>query len=265
MTLVNTETGELIERPSYSEVRDSIAQAREAGAKFFEQIVWQIERRAWEVLGYHSWDEMRETEYADMGVVVPRADRPEIVTRMRRVGLTQQEIADTVGVSVDTVQRDLNTADAVLDDVTIETARGPRPATYTKTPAAPAGEAEQRDPVSDDEVEDAPHMRSTDDSPEAVQPERGPHIIADPAPSNRLVEFVNADQSVQLSGWRKNFMTAIAKSGELMLFDPADVAENADIDLINELERLSLDLNKYVARVRANRPHRLTAIKGGAQ
>lgn len=270
MALVNTETGEIIARPTYSQVRDSVATAREAGAKFFEQIVWQVERRAWEVLGHESWDAMRDAEYADMGVVVPRADRPEIVTRMRRAGLLQQEIADTLGVSQSQVQRDLNTHLGNQVDV-VETSRGPRPTVYTKTsqdapetPLAENGISEPAETTGAEGAEPAPSFSSVaDQGSVAVQPEQGPACDR-PAPvPSTLSRFIEADSNVQLSGWRKNFMAAIARSGELMLFTPDDVATNADVELVAELERLSHDLNKYVSRVQAKRPRRLTAIDGG--
>ena len=241
MTLVNPETGEIVDRPTYSEVRDSIAVAREAGAKFFEQIVWQVERRAWEVLGYADWDAMREAEYADMGVVVPSSDRPEISTRLRRTGLTQKQIATSLGVSESTVRNDLNRKSAVDLPLTVETSRGTRPTSYTPRYSDATNVAPVRD-------------RTPDPEPTCERP------------TPTVDTYVAADNGVQLAGWRKNFMAAIAKSGEVMLFTPADVAEKADVDLVNELERLSQDLNNYVSRVRARRPaHRLTAIKGGAQ
>lgn len=250
MTIVNTETGEIVE-VTYAEVRDSIAAARESGTKFFEQIVWQIERQAWTVLGYSSWDEMRETEYADMGVVVPRADRPEVVTRMRKSGLTQAQIADTLGVDRKTVRADLNGATPHSDGAApIINARGQqRPAAYTRTPAPePDGEA--------------------GDDAEVARDEAVPTSLGAPRPDERRVDlgdFIKSDPTVQLTSWRKHYMAAIAKSGDLMLFTPQDVAEKADVDLINELERLSRDLNNYVSRVHAARPQRLTAIRGGLQ
>lgn len=131
MTVVNHETGEIT--VSYGEVKRSVEMARESGSRFFEQIVWQIENAAWSVLGYADWDEMREAEYGDMGVVVPRADRPEIVSRMRRAGMTQAEIAETVGVDQKTVSRDLNRQmPNEAAPITITNSRGQsRPATYT--------------------------------------------------------------------------------------------------------------------------------------
>lgn len=116
---------------SYDDVRDSIAVAKSHGEKFFEQIVWQVENEAWTVLGYESWDEMRAAEYADMGVVAPRADRPELVSRLRARGLTQQQIADTVGTSKPTVHRVLREVSDETSPAVITNSLGDeRPATY---------------------------------------------------------------------------------------------------------------------------------------
>ncbi|MFT3871575.1 MAG: hypothetical protein QM714_02845 [Nocardioides sp.] len=130
MTIVNTEV-------TYGQVRESVALARESGSTFFEAIVWQIENQAWTVLGYADWDEMREAEYKGLGVVCPKADVPEIGARLRRGGLTHQQIADTLGHPETTTRREVN-RQLADEDVTITNARGQeRPATYTKTPAAP--------------------------------------------------------------------------------------------------------------------------------
>lgn len=141
--LLNTETGELIETPSYGEVRDSVTSAKNSLEAAAEQIVWQIERQAWTVLGYANWNEMREAEYGGAAFMVPKAERPELVARMRRSGLTQQEIADTAGVSRPTVVNDLSS----MSEADIETGppapitntRGQqRPSSYAPRPSAPA-------------------------------------------------------------------------------------------------------------------------------
>ncbi len=118
---------------AYADVRESIAVAKSHGEKFFEQIVWQVENEVWTILGYKSWDEMREAEYADMGVVAPRADRPELVQRLRSKGLTQQQIAGTLGVSHQTVGRELNVQMDNEPAEPITNSRGQqRPATYER-------------------------------------------------------------------------------------------------------------------------------------
>lgn len=134
--LVDRTTGVII---THGDVRDSIAVARSHGEKFFEQIVWQVENEVWTILGYASWDEMREAEYGDMGVVAPRSDRPELVSRLRRQGLTQREIGATLGVSQRQVSSDLNSRTSIEDPaVTITNSRGQeRPASYAPRPAPP--------------------------------------------------------------------------------------------------------------------------------
>lgn len=121
---------------TYAQVRDSIAIARSHGEKFFEQIVWQVENETWTVLGYSSWDQMREGEYADLGVVAPQSDRPELVARLREQGLTQKAIGDTLGVSESTVRNlNRNSAD---EPAAITNSRGQqRPASYQRSDPAP--------------------------------------------------------------------------------------------------------------------------------
>jgi hypothetical protein len=134
---------------TYSEVRESIAVARSHGEKFFEQIVWQVENHVWTILGYESWDALREAEYADLGVVAPRADRPELVSRLRRQGLSQQQIGDTLGVSQRTVGSDLNRNSAIEQPLTSTNARGQeRPTTYAPRPPATKPTDERIDPVT---------------------------------------------------------------------------------------------------------------------
>lgn len=84
----------------------SVRRARKSLEDAAAEIVWQIEREVWVVLGYKSWDEMREAEYGGAAFMVPRKDRPELVQRMRAAGLTQQEVAATAGVTERTVRRD---------------------------------------------------------------------------------------------------------------------------------------------------------------
>lgn len=130
---------------SHGEVRESIAIARSHGEKFFEQIVWQVENQVWTILGYVSWDAMREAEYSDMGVVAPRADRPELVSRLRSSGLKQKSIADTLGIGQQTVSDVLNTGTGIEDQpATITNSRGQqRPASYVKPKPVPAPEPAQ--------------------------------------------------------------------------------------------------------------------------
>lgn len=100
-------------------VRASIRRARRNLEAAAEEIIWQIEMEAWRTLGYSSWSAMREAEYGGAAFMVPSKSRPEIVARIKAVEvgrsargnpkhLTDQEIADTVGVSRSQVQDDLH-------------------------------------------------------------------------------------------------------------------------------------------------------------
>lgn len=124
-------------RPSADEVHSSVSRARTHLEQAAEEVVWQVASRAWESLGYIDWDQMREEEYGGIAVIVPRADRPELVAKLRGEGLTQQAIADTLGVSHQTVGRDLNVQmdNEAAEQAVVTNARGQqRPASYAPRP-----------------------------------------------------------------------------------------------------------------------------------
>lgn len=127
-----------------ADARGSVARAKASLTEAAEEIVWQIEHEAWVLLDYETWNEMREAEYGEVAFIVPRKDRPELVARMRRAGLTQQEIADTAGVTEVTVRRDLSQSTNVDsgEPTPITNSRGrQRPAKYErKTDAPPKGD-----------------------------------------------------------------------------------------------------------------------------
>lgn len=98
------------------------------------------------MLGYEDWNEMREAEYGGAACMVPTGTRPRIVARLRELGLTQQAIADTVGVSQFTVNRDLNIEINNEGTALLTNSRGQkRPATYKKR-SKPEPTPEEREP-----------------------------------------------------------------------------------------------------------------------
>jgi hypothetical protein len=99
------------------------------------EVVDLIERlyigRAWEALGYASWDELCRAE-----VRVPRLDRgerAELVLELRSAGMSTRAIGSAVGVGDATIRRDLATApdDAVEPD-TITAVDGSRRSTRSQ-------------------------------------------------------------------------------------------------------------------------------------
>lgn len=179
--------------PTEQAARESVAIARSHGEKFFEQIVWQVENEVWTLLGYASWDEMREGEYGDMGVVAPRADRPELVARLRSRGLTQKQIGNTLGISDRTVRDHLSTGDFPVEDApTVTNSRGQqRPGSYQVKTKTSEETTETFDPATGELIED--------DEPTA--PVAQPMPSLPPAPKlEKPVAQLNAEQCSEAFG-----------------------------------------------------------------
>lgn len=157
--LVNVETGELI---TVETARDSVQRARGNVAGFWREVQWQVTNRAWEVLGYDSFDDLWTDQYAAFEVSIPRHLRPELAASLRAVGQTQQQIANKLGVGEATVRRDLSQqpnggSDPGPQPTRITNLRGQeRPATYQRPaprfkpmpppiPPPDTAEARQRD------------------------------------------------------------------------------------------------------------------------
>lgn len=72
--------------------------------------VWNLILQAWEeradkVLGYKTWDLYCINEFDSHHLRVPREERGQIVTSMRKAGMTYREIAAATGMSKDAAQR----------------------------------------------------------------------------------------------------------------------------------------------------------------
>ena len=172
---VNYATGEITEqrRPEIplqiitpNDVRASISRARRSLEKAAVEIVWQIEMEGWRTLGYSSWGAMREAEYGGAAFMVPNKNRPELVSRIRAAGLTQQEIADTAGIARNTVAADLNAQSEHSESQTITNSLGQqRPATYARSD-------EPDDSVIDAEIveDDEPTPDATTDPAHPAEP-----------------------------------------------------------------------------------------------
>lgn len=63
--------------------------------------------RAWEALGYLTWDAYCEAEFGTSRLRLPREERSEVVGSLRDAGLSLRAIAAGTGLSKDTVAREL--------------------------------------------------------------------------------------------------------------------------------------------------------------
>lgn len=63
--------------------------------------------RAWDALGYTSWDDYCTREFGTSRLRLPREERQEVVISMREIGMSQRAIAAATGNSTRTVNSDL--------------------------------------------------------------------------------------------------------------------------------------------------------------
>jgi hypothetical protein len=154
-------------------------------------------------------------------------ERREAVAELADEGMSQREIGDVLGVDHKTVGRDLGASAPTELDVPEE------PQVTEPGDTKPGADAPPDEPEGDAALEDA--------------------ILSSP--------------DLQRGRWQTAFMGAIAKSfGALSPFDVRDVAQNADEDLLEELDRLAKDITNYAQRVRKLRPAtELRSISGGRQ
>lgn len=88
----------------------------------WELIVEAYTSRAWETLGYESWDDYTRWEFDGARIALPREDRQEVVASLRDSGLSLRAIASATGVSKGTVQNDLATGqNCPVEPVTVTT------------------------------------------------------------------------------------------------------------------------------------------------
>lgn len=113
----------------------SIGRARAHVGGFWAEVREQIDSRAWEFTDYADFEALWAGEYEALQVAIPRGERPQLVGSLRGIGQTQQQIADKLGVSDKTIERDVASirqmSDSEAESTKITNARGQeRPAHY---------------------------------------------------------------------------------------------------------------------------------------
>lgn len=172
-----------------ADVDASIARVIRSAESIWDEWAWQVENETWLVGNrWGSWDEMRRAVYGNLSsVTAPRAERPELVARFRRAGLTQRETAETLGVSTDTVSRN--------EPADHQGQRGP-----SKTP--------QMQGFSDSAVT---ATEQADDTPPAnVNPETGEVHDKPWRRGNRTPDQIQEDN------WRRDFTAWKAKTDAMV-------------------------------------------------
>jgi hypothetical protein len=90
-----------------NEARALTDQIKYDAEALWDKIAAAYTGRAWAALGYESWDVYCIKEFGDMRLRLLREERAEMVCSLRQAGLSIRAIASGVGISDQTVQRDL--------------------------------------------------------------------------------------------------------------------------------------------------------------
>lgn len=105
MSLVDAETGELVELLNESSARRLIARINGTAAELIDLTLELWSGRAWLALGYGTWDELCDAE-----ITLPRLEPPqqaELRGALRSAGMSTRAIASVTGASQSTVSRSL--------------------------------------------------------------------------------------------------------------------------------------------------------------
>lgn len=102
-----------------STAEELTAKCRQQDSALWETITTLYMGRVWIALGYSSWTEYCDRELGSNNLHVPREVRQEVVLSMRARGMSTRSIGSALGVSRETVRKDVATSgDNKLSPVT---------------------------------------------------------------------------------------------------------------------------------------------------
>lgn len=264
MTLVNAETGEIVEIATReeaealaAEISASVAHANVLNGRCINLMIEANLAKIWVSLGYGSWAEMVEAKNWRWSPLLPE-DRAIYGEYFRKHGMTYQSIGAVMGRSAQSVRRDIEGAYASdrlpngsapaadpdplpngsavehIDDETEPIHAGAEAETVEPVPAAPVTEGEGEVPI----------------------PSPSPRPLAD---VEKLTDLASpADQ------WRLRFDKATRAVLALTESFPADdVVRFADHDQFDTPAMLADRIGRWAEQIRAGRRTGLRSIEGG--
>ena len=107
MTLVDVDTGEVVDLLDKSEARDLTDRIKVELSATWDLITEAYKRRAWAALGFDSWDAYCKGEFGTSRIKLPSEERREVVSSLRDAGLSIRAISAATGAGRGTVERDL--------------------------------------------------------------------------------------------------------------------------------------------------------------
>ncbi|MFP1155538.1 hypothetical protein ACK280_26220 [Mycobacterium sherrisii] len=135
----------------------SAARALTDRIKVGVEAVWELitqayVERAWDALGYSSWDDYCTREFGTARLRLPREERAEVVASLRESGLSIRAIASATGDSYGTVQAELSgdqfrsPGPDIDEPIVVEQELPPLPENYMN---APGGVTDQTPGLTD--------------------------------------------------------------------------------------------------------------------
>lgn len=207
------------EEMTADQAREFVEHVRASVEDLKDWIIRAVKGRAWIALGYGSWDEMCEAEFDGAVIRLPREDRREAVASLREAGLSTRAIGSALGISNQTVGRDLSTApNGAVEPQTVTSLDGrERPATRS---TSPQGEVEdEAPPTPEPDVAPAPEPGIWYSGPAEVEQD-------EPEPADEHAEGDarrDAELDAAMEGttqrFRANFARARLNAREITTFD----------------------------------------------
>ena len=91
-----------------TEARELTDRMKTGVAVMSELIKEAYQGRAWDALGYTSWDEYVTREFGTGQLRIPKEERTEYVASLRESGMSERAIASATGLSKTTINRALS-------------------------------------------------------------------------------------------------------------------------------------------------------------
>lgn len=263
--------------------------------KVVDQIVLAHQRRVWVAEGYGSWDELCEANKWRWKPLTS-GERSAVADLFRQKGMSFRAIGVVLASSPQTIRRDVDgefTSDhsnvpngtrstptqqeATDDSDPIEgdaAGYGDGPLGHDEGETADEEASEQEAAGADEGAQATPvppaalshpdaspaHQDEGAASPSQATPTK-PHSTATdhtaaPSTPDPLDQFRDTDDE-----WRTNVARQIAAAGRVLLFDPAEIAQRGDDDLIEQAIDLGHRFAAWADRI--HRPTGLHVIAGG--
>jgi hypothetical protein len=261
--LLGTSPADLIDRDTNQpQVTADLARARaeriRAGLASYTQMRQDIAdayaQRDWAALGYLSWFAYVEAEFGPALRGLTRDDRREVVKDLRGQGMTTRQIAAATGASKSQVDRDL---DHVSRNGTPETVTGsdgkqyPASRPVSAPPAPSTLNGQSLPPVKPEPAAEPQKSKPSPSTQDA------------PTPSAAVREQIENDPGVQAAEFMRRFTGVLSASVDLCNFDVDRLAQLADPNVIELLDRHVQSVTRFADAVKRARTG-LHLIQGGA-